>query len=144
MRLAEAHGVVREDFLKNYLGSVLDPLCFGSTASRSSRHDARTGITGATQECIVRMRFGLGMNSDHPLEEVGQQFLVTRRGQAIAFELLAKIIGNHRALQSRHRGCFETRSSNASLKNEEVVYYQGTSSIKTPLLTRADSRLRYT
>jgi len=26
----------------------------------------------------VRMRFGLGMNSDHTLEEVGQQFSVTR------------------------------------------------------------------
>ena len=24
------------------------------------------------------MRFGLGMNTDHTLEEVGQQFLVTR------------------------------------------------------------------
>ena len=30
------------------------------------------------EERIVRMRFGLGMNSDHTLEEVGQQFLVTR------------------------------------------------------------------
>jgi len=29
-------------------------------------------------ECVVRMRFGLGMNSDHTLEEVGQQFSVTR------------------------------------------------------------------
>ena len=27
---------------------------------------------------IVRMRFGLGMNSDHTLEQVGQQFSVTR------------------------------------------------------------------
>ena len=26
MRLAESYGVVREDFLKNYLGSELDPL----------------------------------------------------------------------------------------------------------------------
>ena len=26
----------------------------------------------------MRMRFGLGMNSDHTLEEVGQQFSVTR------------------------------------------------------------------
>jgi RNA polymerase primary sigma factor len=26
----------------------------------------------------VRMRFGLGMNSDHTLEQVGQQFSVTR------------------------------------------------------------------
>jgi RNA polymerase primary sigma factor len=30
------------------------------------------------EERIVRMRFGLGMNSDHTLEEVGQQFAVTR------------------------------------------------------------------
>ena len=30
------------------------------------------------EERIVRMRFGLGMNSDHTLEEVGQQFSVTR------------------------------------------------------------------
>jgi RNA polymerase primary sigma factor len=32
----------------------------------------------AREERIVRMRFGLGMNSDHTLEEVGQQFSVTR------------------------------------------------------------------
>jgi RNA polymerase primary sigma factor len=30
------------------------------------------------EERIVRMRFGLGMNSDHTLEEVGLQFSVTR------------------------------------------------------------------
>ena len=30
------------------------------------------------EERIVRMRFGLGMNSDHTLQEVGQQFSVTR------------------------------------------------------------------
>ncbi|MGC2122207.1 MAG: RNA polymerase sigma factor RpoD [Xanthobacteraceae bacterium] len=30
------------------------------------------------EERIVRMRFGLGMNSDHTLEEVGQKFSVTR------------------------------------------------------------------
>jgi RNA polymerase primary sigma factor len=30
------------------------------------------------EERIVRMRFGIGMNSDHTLEEVGQQFSVTR------------------------------------------------------------------
>ncbi len=32
----------------------------------------------AREERIVRMRFGLGMNSDHTLEEVGRQFSVTR------------------------------------------------------------------
>ena len=30
------------------------------------------------EERIVRMRFGLGMNSDHTLEEVGQRFSLTR------------------------------------------------------------------
>jgi len=30
------------------------------------------------EERIVRMRFGLGMNADHTLEQVGQQFSVTR------------------------------------------------------------------
>ncbi|MGA8615328.1 MAG: RNA polymerase sigma factor RpoD [Xanthobacteraceae bacterium] len=32
----------------------------------------------AREERVVRMRFGLGTNSDHTLEEVGQQFSVTR------------------------------------------------------------------
>jgi RNA polymerase primary sigma factor len=30
------------------------------------------------EERILRMRFGIGMNKDHTLEEVGQQFSVTR------------------------------------------------------------------
>jgi RNA polymerase primary sigma factor len=30
------------------------------------------------EERVIRMRFGLGMNSDHTLEEVGQQFSLTR------------------------------------------------------------------
>jgi RNA polymerase primary sigma factor len=30
------------------------------------------------EERIVRMRFGIGMNTDHTLEEVGRQFSVTR------------------------------------------------------------------
>jgi RNA polymerase primary sigma factor len=30
------------------------------------------------EERVLRMRFGIGMNTDHTLEEVGQQFLVTR------------------------------------------------------------------
>ena len=30
------------------------------------------------EEKVLRMRFGIGMNTDHTLEEVGQQFSVTR------------------------------------------------------------------
>jgi RNA polymerase primary sigma factor len=44
------------------------------------------------EERIVRMRFGLGMNSDHTLEEVGQQFSVTReRIQQIEAKALRKL-----------------------------------------------------
>jgi RNA polymerase primary sigma factor len=32
----------------------------------------------AREERVLRMRFGIGMNADHTLEEVGQQFFVTR------------------------------------------------------------------
>jgi RNA polymerase primary sigma factor len=30
------------------------------------------------EERVLRMRFGIGLNTDHTLEEVGQQFSVTR------------------------------------------------------------------
>jgi RNA polymerase primary sigma factor len=30
------------------------------------------------EERVIRMRFGIGMNTDHTLEEVGHQFSVTR------------------------------------------------------------------
>jgi RNA polymerase primary sigma factor len=37
MRLAESHGVAREDFLKNYLGSELDPLWLNRVSKLSSK-----------------------------------------------------------------------------------------------------------
>jgi len=38
MRLAESHGVVREDFLKNYLGSELDPLWLNRVSKLSAKN----------------------------------------------------------------------------------------------------------
>jgi RNA polymerase primary sigma factor len=35
-------------------------------------------LLSAREERVLRMRFGIGMNTDHTLEEVGQQFSVTR------------------------------------------------------------------
>ena len=36
MRLAESHGIVREDFLSNYLGSELDPLWLNRVSKLSA------------------------------------------------------------------------------------------------------------
>ena len=50
-------------------------------AIQSNLRDTTTRMLASLtprEERIVRMRFGLGMNSDHTLEEVGQQFSLTR------------------------------------------------------------------
>jgi RNA polymerase primary sigma factor len=50
-------------------------------AIQSNLREATTRVLASLtprEERIVRMRFGLGMNSDHTLEEVGQQFSLTR------------------------------------------------------------------
>ena len=50
-------------------------------AVKSSLRETTTRILSSLtprEERVLRMRFGIGMNSDHTLEEVGQQFSVTR------------------------------------------------------------------
>jgi RNA polymerase primary sigma factor len=50
-------------------------------AIQSNLRDTTTRMLAsltAREERVVRMRFGLGMNSDHTLQEVGQQFSLTR------------------------------------------------------------------
>jgi RNA polymerase primary sigma factor len=54
------------------------------------------------EERIVRMRFGLGMNSDHTLKEVGQQFSVTReRIRQIEAKALRKLKHPNRSRELR-------------------------------------------
>jgi RNA polymerase primary sigma factor len=54
------------------------------------------------EERILRMRFGIGMNSDHTLEEVGQQFSVTReRIRQIEAKALRKLKHPSRARDLR-------------------------------------------
>lgn len=51
------------------------------SAIHSSLRDTTTRILSSLtprEERVLRMRFGIGMNTDHTLEEVGQQFAVTR------------------------------------------------------------------
>ena len=50
-------------------------------AIQSNLRETTTGVLASLtprEERIVRLRFGLGINSDHTLEEVGQQFSLTR------------------------------------------------------------------
>jgi RNA polymerase primary sigma factor len=50
-------------------------------AIQSNLREVTTRILGSLtprEERVLRMRFGIGMNTDHTLEEVGQQFNVTR------------------------------------------------------------------
>ena len=50
-------------------------------AIQSNLRDTTTRVLASLtprEERIVRMRFGLGMNNDHTLEEVGKRFSLTR------------------------------------------------------------------
>jgi len=50
-------------------------------AIQSSLREAATQVLASLtprEERVLRMRFGLGVNNDHTLEQVGQQFSVTR------------------------------------------------------------------
>lgn len=59
------------------------------------------------EERVLRMRFGIGMNTDHTLEEVGQQFSVTReRIRQIEAKALRKL--KHPSRSRKLRGFLNT------------------------------------
>jgi RNA polymerase primary sigma factor len=61
----------------------------------------------AREERVLRMRFGIGMNTDHTLEEVGQQFAVTReRIRQIEAKALRKL--KHPSRSRKLRGFLNT------------------------------------
>ena len=54
------------------------------------------------EERVLRMRFGIGMNTDHTLDQVGQQFAVTReRIRQIEAKALRKLMHASRARKLR-------------------------------------------
>ena len=68
----------------SHLGDFIEDATIGSpvdSATGSGLHEATkdvlAGLT-AREAKVLRMRFGIGMNTDHTLEEVGKQFDVTR------------------------------------------------------------------
>lgn len=64
------------DFIED--GNVMSPV---DTATRDSLSESTREVLGsltAREAKVLRMRFGIDMNTDHTLEEVGKQFDVTR------------------------------------------------------------------
>ena len=64
------------DFIEDM--NAIQPL---EAAIQSNLRETTTRVLAsltAREERVLRMRFGIGMNTDHTLEEVGQQFSVTR------------------------------------------------------------------
>lgn len=64
------------DFIED--GNVMSPLEAATTRGLSeATNDVLSSLT-PREERVLRMRFGIDMNTDHTLEEVGRQFDVTR------------------------------------------------------------------
>jgi RNA polymerase primary sigma factor len=79
-------------------------------AIQSNLREATTRVLSSLtprEERVLRMRFGIGMNTDHTLEEVGQQFNVTReRIRQIEAKALRKL--KHPSRSRKLRSFLET------------------------------------
>jgi RNA polymerase primary sigma factor len=90
------------DFIED--ARVLSPVEAATIAGlRESTQNVLAGLT-AREAKVLRMRFGINMNTDHTLEEVGKQFDVTReRIRQIEAKALRKLRHPSRSEQLR---CF--------------------------------------
>ena len=84
--------------------NALQPL---DTAIQSNLSESTTKILASLtprEERVLRMRFGIGMNTDHTLEVVGLQFSVTReRIRQIEAKALRKLKHPSRSKQLKSR-----------------------------------------
>ena len=69
-----------DSHLGDFIEDTLVTLPIESATSQSLREATREVLAGLTarEAKVLRMRFGIDMNTDHTLEEVGKQFDVTR------------------------------------------------------------------
>jgi RNA polymerase primary sigma factor len=87
-----------------------------SEALRESTHEVLQNLTDREQK-VLRMRFGIGMNTDHTLEEVGKQFNVTReRIRQIEAKALRKL--RHPSRSQKLKTFAESPELSASLTNK--------------------------
>lgn len=104
----------------SYLGDFIEdknvvmPL---DAAIQSNLREVTTRILASLtprEERVLRMRFGIGMNTDHTLEEVGQQFNVTReRIRQIEAKALRKL--KHPSRSRKMRSFLSGSSKNLGL-----------------------------
>jgi RNA polymerase primary sigma factor len=88
------------DFIED--GAVLSPVDSATVEGlKETTHAVLAGLTPREAK-VLRMRFGIGMNTDHTLEEVGKQFDVTReRIRQIEAKALRKLRHPTRSEQLR-------------------------------------------
>ena len=88
------------DFIEDL--SIVSPV--DSATSQGLRESTQNILAGLTprEAKVLRMRFGIEMNTDHTLEEVGKQFDVTReRIRQIEAKALRKLRHPSRSEQLR-------------------------------------------
>jgi RNA polymerase primary sigma factor len=108
----------------SYLGDFIEdknvvmPL---DAAIQSNLREVTTRILASLtprEERVLRMRFGIGMNTDHTLEEVGQQFNVTReRIRQIEAKALRKL--KHPSRSRKLRSFLSGSSKNLNLNDQQ-------------------------
>jgi len=92
----------------SHLGDFIEDVTIESPVDSATRQglfeatqSVLSGLT-AREAKVLRMRFGIGMNTDHTLEEVGKQFDVTReRIRQIEAKALRKLRHPSRSEQLR-------------------------------------------
>src|SRR5699024_10609554 len=78
------------DFIEDINAVAPDESASGESL-REATYSTLASLTPRDAQ-VLRMRFGIDMNSDHPLEEVGKQFDVTReRNHQIESKALRKL-----------------------------------------------------
>ncbi|HJK87734.1 MAG TPA: RNA polymerase sigma factor RpoD, partial [Candidatus Megaira endosymbiont of Hartmannula sinica] len=104
------------DFIEDK--NALHPL---DSAIHTSMRETTTRILSSLtprEERVLRMRFGIGMNTDHTLEEVGMQFNVTReRIRQIEAKALRKL--KHPTRSKKIRSFLNNSSSFSNQNNNE-------------------------
>jgi RNA polymerase primary sigma factor len=97
------------DFVEDPNSAAPEAIAIQNSLKKTVRTSMSETLT-AREERVVRMRFGIDLNGEHTLEEVGQQFLVTReRIRQIEAKALRKL--KHPSRSKALRGFFDRKKT---------------------------------